>query len=77
MFLKVTAHQTDMDSVALEERIALLTRLTDDLSDTIARQAKEIERLSARVDLLMQREAAREAEGSGGVVLGDERPPHY
>jgi len=25
----------------------------------------------------MQREASREAEGTGGVVLGDERPPHY
>jgi SlyX protein len=27
--------------------------------------------------MLMEREAAREQEGTGGVVLGDERPPHY
>ena len=66
-----------MDVTALEERIAHLTRLTDDLSDTVAAQAKEIDRLTARVEMLMRREAEREAEAPGGVVLGDERPPHY
>ena len=49
----------------------------DDLSDTVARQDKELKVLSDRVLMLMQREAEREADGSGGVVLGDERPPHY
>ncbi|WP_072776713.1 SlyX family protein [Marivita hallyeonensis] len=66
-----------MDQTQLEERIAHLLRVTDDLSDTVAAQAKEIDRLTARVEMLLQREAAREAEGSGGIVLGDERPPHY
>jgi SlyX protein len=27
--------------------------------------------------MLMRREAERESDGGGGVVLGDERPPHY
>jgi len=63
-------------SQALEERIAHLTRSVDDLSDVVARQAREIERLSRRVGLLMEREAAREAEG-GGVPLADQRPPHW
>lgn len=66
-----------MDITALEERIAHLTRLSEDLSDTVASQAKEIDRLTARVEMLMMREAEREAEGSGGIVMGDERPPHY
>jgi len=66
-----------MDITTLEERIAHLLRITDDLSDTVAAQAKEIDRLTARVEMLMMREAEREAEGPGGVVLGDERPPHY
>lgn len=61
----------------LEERIAHLMRIMDDLSDTVAAQAKEIDRLTARVEMLMRREAEREAEGTGGVVIGDERPPHY
>ena len=61
----------------LEERIAYLERVSDDLSATVARQDREIDRLNARVAMLLQREAERQAEGSGGIVLGDERPPHY
>lgn len=64
-------------SVELEERLAHLERLTEELSGVVAKQASEIDRLIARVALLMEREAGREAEGSGGIVLGDERPPHY
>ena len=64
-------------SIALQERIAHLERATEDLSDIIARQAHEIDQLTRRVALLLEREAGREAEGGGGIVLGDERPPHY
>ncbi len=60
-----------------EETLAHLIRTVDDLSDLVAEQRKEIDELTRRVAMLMQREAGREAEGSGGVVLGDERPPHY
>ncbi|TDK43850.1 SlyX family protein [Antarcticimicrobium luteum] len=61
----------------IEERLAHLIRTVEDLSDVVARQQAEIDRLTRRVEMLMQREAGREAEGTGGVVLGDERPPHY
>ena len=65
------------DTQTLEERIAHLLRAVDDLTDTVARQDRGIAMLTRRVALLMEREARREAEGSGGVVIGDERPPHY
>jgi SlyX protein len=61
----------------LEEKIAHLARTVDDLSDIVARQEREIEVLTRRVHMLMQREGEREAQGSGGIVVGDERPPHY
>ncbi|MFC3613678.1 SlyX family protein [Lutimaribacter marinistellae] len=61
----------------LEERIAHLTRAIDELSDIVARQQNEIDVLTRRVRMLIEREADRQQEGSGGVVLGDERPPHY
>ena len=61
----------------LEEQIAHLLRTVEDLSDVVARQDTEIATLTRRVHMLMEREASREAEGSGGVVVGDERPPHY
>lgn len=61
----------------LEEQMAHLTRIVDDLSEVIARQEAEITTLNRRVHMLMQREGEREASQGGGVVLGDERPPHY
>ncbi len=61
----------------LEEKIAHLMRTVDELSDVVARQENEIATLTRRVHMLMQREGEREAQGTGGVVLGDERPPHY
>ena len=64
-------------SAKIEERLAHVERLLDDLNEVVARQSREIEVLTKRVQLLMEREAARELEASGGVVVGDERPPHY
>ena len=64
-------------SAKIEERLAHVERLLDDLNEVVARQSREIEVLTKRVQLLMEREAARELESSGGVIVGDERPPHY
>ena len=64
-------------STEIEERLAHLERLVDDLNEVVAKQAREIDRLTARVAMLMEREAMREAEGTGGVIVGDEKPPHY
>ena len=61
----------------IEETLAHLTRTVDDLSDIVARQEREIETLTRRVHMLLEREAERQSEGGGGVVLGDERPPHW
>jgi SlyX protein len=64
-------------SAEIEERLAHLERLGDELSEIVAGQADVIDKLTSRVQMLMQREATREAEGGGGVILGDETPPHY
>lgn len=61
----------------LEEQMAHLLRAVDDLSDIVARQQDEIDHLNCRVEMLMRREGERDASGSGGIVVGDERPPHY
>lgn len=65
------------DTDPMQERIAHLERTVDDLSETVARQDRELSLLARRVAMLMEREAARQDEGSGGAVFGDERPPHY
>ena len=61
----------------LEENIAHLTRTVEDLSDIVAKQEGEIDTLTRRVYMLMQREGERESSQSGGTVVEDERPPHY
>lgn len=61
----------------LEEQIAHLTKTVEELSDVVARQDTELALLQRRVQMLLEREAGREADGGGGVVMGDERPPHY
>ncbi|MEM9766123.1 MAG: SlyX family protein [Pseudomonadota bacterium] len=62
---------------AIEEELAHLRKLTDELSEVVARQESEIARLTRRVEMLMRREAEREVDGGDGVPLADQRPPHW
>ncbi len=65
-----------MDIPVLEERVAHLIRAVDDLSDVVARQAKEIDRLTRLVQMLVEREAEREAMAGEGPAA-NVRPPHW
>ena len=62
---------------AIEERLAHLIRAVEDLSDIVARQSGEIDRLNRLNHLLMEREAGREANGGDGIALSDQKPPHW
>jgi SlyX protein len=59
-----------------EETIAHLTRAVDDLSAIVAKQADQIDLLTRRVAMLVERTADRDGDG-GGAVFTDERPPHW
>ena len=62
----------------LEEKIAHLERVVDDLSSIVAAQADDITTLKRRVDMLMRREGERDAGDGGHVFSGnDQPPPHY
>ncbi len=60
-----------------EEQLAHLTRMVEDLSDVVARQTQDLERLNRRVALLMEREAERELDAGTTIPLADQRPPHW
>ena len=62
---------------ALEEQIAHLTRTVEELSDIVAGQSAEIDRLSHRVRMLMDREAERELDAGGTAPMADQKPPHW
>ncbi|RYH10088.1 SlyX family protein [Tropicimonas sp. IMCC6043] len=66
-----------MSDQKIEEELAHLRRVTEELSDVVARQADEIDRLARHLRLLMARAAEQEAAETGGTVFADERPPHY
>ena len=73
---KGTPAMTDRLQTA-EERIAHLMRAVDDLSDIVRAQGQQIDRLTARVHHLIEREATREVEGGAQIPLADQRPPHW
>jgi SlyX protein len=62
------------DLTPLEERIAHLERMAEDLSAIVARQEREIERLGNRLRLLLEAEAERLAQGP---MPPPEKPPHW
>ena len=64
-------------TIALEETVAHLTRVVDELSDVVARQETEIALLKRRLQMVMEREAEREFSEGGSVPLADQKPPHY
>ncbi len=61
---------------SIEERTAHLIRAFEDLSDVVARQGTEIDTLTRRVHMLMQREAEREVAGAEAPAA-DVKPPHW
>ena len=61
---------------AMEERMAHLIRAVDDLSDVVTAQTREIDTLKRRVQMLMEREAEREAAGLGSAEA-NVPPPHW
>jgi SlyX protein len=62
--------------VSLEERVAHLIRTVEDLSDVVAAKAREIDTLTRRVQMLMEREAERESMGMGSAEA-NVPPPHW
>lgn len=62
---------------ALEEEVAHLRKSVDDLSDVVARQSREIDLLTRRSAMLMERAAEAEVAAAGTVPLADQKPPHW
>ena len=60
-----------------EEELAHLRKTVDELSDVLAAQGRDIERMSRLLGLLIEREAEREFATGGGIPLADQKPPHW
>jgi SlyX protein len=62
---------------AAEEHITHLTRQLEDLSDQVARQATEIDRLKMRLDRVIERLLKSEQGEDTEIPLLEQRPPHW
>jgi SlyX protein len=65
------------DMQKTQETIAHLVKTVDDLSDIVADHQKQIALMAARITMLMQREAEREADTGGAYPVADAKPPHW
>lgn len=68
---------TETRTDKLEETVAHLSRIVEDLSEIVARQEREIDYLKRRVGLILEREASREVDAGGTIPLADQKPPHW
>jgi SlyX protein len=57
-----------------EAKISYLIKDIEDLSDIVAEQSRELEKLNKQVSFLIKKEIER--DDISGVVLGD-KPPHW
>ena len=57
-----------------EAKISYLVKDIEDLSEIVAEQSRELEKLNKQVSFLIKKETER--DDISGVVLGD-KPPHW
>jgi SlyX protein len=62
---------------AAEIHISHLTRTIEELSDQVALQAKQIDRLNARFQALIDRLSKQDSGEDSQIPLLDQRPPHW
>jgi SlyX protein len=63
--------------INLEVEIAHQSHKVEELSDVVANQAREIDVLTRRVRMLMERLAEQDLATGSSVPLSDQKPPHW
>lgn len=63
--------------IELEEQLAYLSRTVDELNEVVTTQTTEIQVLTRRVRMLMERMADEELATSNSAPLADQKPPHW
>tara|TARA_B100000242_G_scaffold255502_1_gene198567 strand:+ start:254 stop:484 length:231 start_codon:yes stop_codon:yes gene_type:complete len=74
---KIENSATNLDSSRLTEnetKISYLIKDIEDLSDIVAKQGLELEKINKKISFLIQK--VTERDEISGVVLGD-KPPHW
>ena len=63
--------------IELEIQTTHLSQTVEELSEVVARQAREIDDLTRHVRMLLGRLAEQDPDGDGGATFGDRKPPRW
>jgi len=61
----------------IEEYVAHLQLMVDDLNDVVTGQNKEISNLKQKIEFLLSRETESEYTDQNSVIISDNKPPHW
>jgi len=67
----------DSKIIALEEKIAHIQHMLDDLNMVVFRQGETIENLNNQIKELKEKMEVLKSSQSSQEVINDDKPPHY
>ena len=68
---------SDNKIIALEEKIAHIQHMLDDLNMVVFRQGETIENLNNQIEELKEKMENLKSSQSSHEVINDDKPPHY
>ena len=74
---KLLNFMADNKIIALEEKIAHIQHMLDDLNMVVFRQGETIENLNNQIKELKEKLENLKSPQSGQEVINDDKPPHY
>jgi uncharacterized coiled-coil protein SlyX len=74
---KSLSFMPDNKIIALEEKIAHIQHMHDDLNMVVFRQGKTIENLNSQIEELKEKLESLKSPQSSQEIINDDKPPHY
>jgi len=74
---KLLSFMADNKIIALEEKIAHIQHMLDDLNMVVFRQGETIENLNNQIKELKEKMEILKNPQSSQEVINDDKPPHY
>ena len=74
---KLLSFMPDNKIIALEEKIAHIQHMLDDLNMVVFRQREMIENLNNQIEELKEKLESLKSPQSSQEVINDDKPPHY
>ena len=74
---KLLSFMSDNKIIALEEKIAHIQQMLDDLNMVVFRQGETIENLNNQIKGLKEKMEILKNPQSSQEVINDDKPPHY